>query len=136
MMSLPNQVVFIQFHPVVYMVKLNIEMSMASLISKLAKDKTTGFAFNSNSHTDYGRSGNRSRPGMGTELQSFHQVGIQSVPQDKGAESALNNGYGIHRRTDVEVRIENEDSDERRADGSSERTYRVDDEEGLTSNAK
>ena len=36
-MSLPNQVVYIQFHPVTYMVKLNIEMSMASLISRLAR---------------------------------------------------------------------------------------------------
>jgi hypothetical protein len=35
-MSLPNPVVYIQFHPVTYMVKLNIEMSMASLIIRLA----------------------------------------------------------------------------------------------------
>lgn len=37
LMSLPNQVVYVQFHPVAYMVKLNIEMSMASLISRLAR---------------------------------------------------------------------------------------------------
>lgn len=37
LMSLPNQVVYVQFHPVTYMVKLNIEMSMASLISRLAR---------------------------------------------------------------------------------------------------
>jgi len=36
-MSLPNQVVYVQFHPVAYTVKLNIEMSMASLISRLAR---------------------------------------------------------------------------------------------------
>lgn len=36
-MSLPNQVVYIQFHPVAYMVKLNIEMSMADLITRLAR---------------------------------------------------------------------------------------------------
>jgi hypothetical protein len=38
-MFLKNQVVFVQFHPVVYMVKLNIEMSMASLIVRLARGK-------------------------------------------------------------------------------------------------
>ncbi len=38
LMSLPNQVVYVQFHPVAYMVKLNIEMSMANLIKKLARD--------------------------------------------------------------------------------------------------
>jgi len=39
LMFLPNQVVYIQFHPVVYMVKLNIEMSMASLVVRLAQGK-------------------------------------------------------------------------------------------------
>jgi len=34
-MSLKNQVVYIQFHPVAHVVKLNIEMSMASLIAKI-----------------------------------------------------------------------------------------------------
>lgn len=37
---LKNQVVYIQFHPVVYMVKLNIEMSMASLVVRLAQGKS------------------------------------------------------------------------------------------------
>ncbi|KAK8085868.1 hypothetical protein PG997_007139 [Apiospora hydei] len=37
LMFLPNQVVFIQFHPVTYIVKLNIEMAMANLIRKLAQ---------------------------------------------------------------------------------------------------
>lgn len=36
-MSLPNQDVFILFHPVVYLSKMNIEMTMASLIVKLAR---------------------------------------------------------------------------------------------------
>lgn len=36
-MSLPNPEVFILFHPLVYTAKLNIEMTMASLIVKLAR---------------------------------------------------------------------------------------------------
>jgi hypothetical protein len=36
LMSLKNQLVYIQFHPVTYMVKLNIEMTMAHLITKIA----------------------------------------------------------------------------------------------------
>lgn len=36
LMSLKNGVVYIQFHPLVYIVKLNIEMSMAALITKIA----------------------------------------------------------------------------------------------------
>ncbi len=55
LMSLPNQVVYIQFHPVAYMVKLNIELSMASLITKLAyRGLSDDFYSNSLSYPDDG----------------------------------------------------------------------------------
>jgi hypothetical protein len=38
LMRLSNPMVYTQFHPVAYMVKLNIEMTMASLIKKIAQD--------------------------------------------------------------------------------------------------
>ncbi|KAL0578777.1 hypothetical protein V5O48_003230 [Marasmius crinis-equi] len=38
MMSLHNDFVYMQFHPVAYIVKLNIEMAMGNLITKVAKD--------------------------------------------------------------------------------------------------
>lgn len=37
MMSLQNPLLYMQFHPVAYMIKLNIEMSMAHLIGKIAR---------------------------------------------------------------------------------------------------
>src|ERR1700730_13349752 len=37
LMHLKNPMVYTQFHPVAYMVKLNIEMTMASLIKKIAQ---------------------------------------------------------------------------------------------------
>lgn len=49
-MSLPNQVVYIQFHPVAYMVKLNIEMSMADLITRLARGENNDAHLPSTSH--------------------------------------------------------------------------------------
>ncbi|KAI0970223.1 hypothetical protein F4678DRAFT_133241 [Xylaria arbuscula] len=39
MMSLPNTFVYMQFHPLAYIVKLNIELSMADLIAKIARMK-------------------------------------------------------------------------------------------------
>lgn len=42
MMSLPNTFVYMQFHPVAYIVKLNIEMSMADLITKVARLHDSG----------------------------------------------------------------------------------------------
>ncbi|KAL0578213.1 hypothetical protein V5O48_003788 [Marasmius crinis-equi] len=38
MMSLRNDFVYMQFHPAAYIVKLNIEMAMGNLITKVAKD--------------------------------------------------------------------------------------------------
>ncbi|KAH8585399.1 hypothetical protein B0O99DRAFT_474424, partial [Bisporella sp. PMI_857] len=37
MMSLPNTFIYVQFHPLAYIVKLNIELSMADLISKIVR---------------------------------------------------------------------------------------------------
>lgn len=39
MMSLPNTVIYIQFHPLVYLIKLHIEMNVAELIAKIVKAK-------------------------------------------------------------------------------------------------
>ncbi|OLN89933.1 hypothetical protein CCHL11_10391 [Colletotrichum chlorophyti] len=42
MMSLNNTFVYMQFHPLAYMVKLKIEMSMAELIGKVARKRDLG----------------------------------------------------------------------------------------------
>nr|XP_036575585.1 uncharacterized protein CTRU02_14504 [Colletotrichum truncatum]KAF6782174.1 hypothetical protein CTRU02_14504 [Colletotrichum truncatum] len=42
MMSLHNTFVYMQFHPLAYMVKLKIEMSMAELIGKVARKRDMG----------------------------------------------------------------------------------------------
>ncbi|KAI0444765.1 hypothetical protein F4803DRAFT_510436 [Xylaria telfairii] len=39
MMSLPNTFVYMQFHPLAYIVKLNIELSMADLIGRIARSR-------------------------------------------------------------------------------------------------
>lgn len=51
-MSIPNGFVYAIFHPLAYLVKLNIEMSMAHLIKKIAMDSSHGsdLCIISNSH--------------------------------------------------------------------------------------
>lgn len=39
LMFIPNHLVLTRFHPVAYMIKLNIEISMASLIRNIATSK-------------------------------------------------------------------------------------------------
>ncbi|THZ36890.1 hypothetical protein D6C90_06870 [Aureobasidium pullulans] len=61
MMSLKNSFVYMQFHPLAYIVKLNIEMTMSELISKVARAQNNphGAVMPSTSTGD--RSGGRSR---------------------------------------------------------------------------
>ncbi|KAK1512415.1 uncharacterized protein CCOS01_14655 [Colletotrichum costaricense] len=153
LMSLPNQVVYIQFHPVAYMVKLNIEMSMASLITRLAKDQDSGFRFNSLSYSQGHSRGHRTNPtGLDNGhnghhetggLKSFHRASVGAVPEDRNLEAIREARTGIHRRVDVEVRVESHSPKSNPASSFSGRNddaasgssfYRVDDEDSLTSN--
>ncbi|KAF4456394.1 hypothetical protein F53441_1464 [Fusarium austroafricanum] len=73
MMSLPNDIVYVQFHPLAYLVKLHIEMNMADLIIKVVK------ASNNGDYPDY--SGSRSNPTNPTQKQkSSRQTGKSKVP--------------------------------------------------------
>ncbi|KAF5679234.1 hypothetical protein FHETE_975 [Fusarium heterosporum] len=128
LMSLPNQTVFIQFHPVVYLVKLNIEMSMASLITQLARKKMTDELYPSlsysatpkgqtNHDTEHGESNNA--PGFGASFQMTHKSKAASKSGDSLDElsdiSDLPNG--IHRQ--IEVTIESEAGEQDRAAGKT-----------------
>ncbi|KAF2188033.1 hypothetical protein K469DRAFT_737762 [Zopfia rhizophila CBS 207.26] len=109
LMSLPNQIVYIQFHPVAYMVKLNIEMSMASLVVRLARGKTENDMYdNFHSSTDP-RSQQRSThnfPNPRLQNNSFPlqstATGLKKHQKNDSEES----GFGIHCRTDVNVTVE------------------------------
>lgn len=60
MMSLPNSFVYVQFHPLVYLLKLHIEMNMADLIGKVvrASNNQDSNDYSSRSRTT-GKSGSR-----------------------------------------------------------------------------
>lgn len=109
LMSLPNQVVYVQFHPVAYMVKLNIEMSMASLITRLAKSQDSGFSFNSLTYSQRHRTrrndnhGSQS-PGIGPK--SFHKASVQAMPSDREFHAMQDSPPGIHQRFDVDIRVD------------------------------
>ncbi|RYP78791.1 hypothetical protein DL769_003127 [Monosporascus sp. CRB-8-3] len=65
MMSLKNTFVYMQFHPLAYMVKLHIEMSMAELIGNVAKerDSASGPMYNRTFDGTNSRSGGGTRRG-------------------------------------------------------------------------
>lgn len=78
LMSMRNEVVYIQFHPVAYMVKLNIEMSMASLITKIALNSVE--ARNNEFMVDNSSSRNHSQSQSHFQAscaRSHHAIGLQ-----------------------------------------------------------
>ncbi|CAF3532397.1 unnamed protein product [Fusarium graminearum] len=113
LMSLPNQVVFIQFHPVAYMVKLNIEMSMAKLITRLAKGENSDDYYPSLSHSGRGRSTNRLEDAPWTNgvnnVQLTHRSKVVAGDSDDDLPGMPrnHNGPGIHQRTEFQVTVEN-----------------------------
>jgi hypothetical protein len=56
LMSLSNALLYMQSHPVAYMIKLNIEMSMAHLIGKIARSQAGGMSYSDPTHST-GRKG-------------------------------------------------------------------------------
>ncbi|KAJ4301199.1 hypothetical protein N0V90_003290 [Kalmusia sp. IMI 367209] len=66
MMSLPNDLVYVQFHPLSYIIKLNIELCMADLISKVVRKRD---------RTDKPHEhDSSSNPSQGTELATRSQT--------------------------------------------------------------
>ncbi|KAI4650726.1 hypothetical protein J4E93_003083 [Alternaria ventricosa] len=72
-MSIPNSFVYIQFHPLAYLVKLNIEMTMANLIKRIAisTSRKTGMA--SIAH-EFKSSSNQSTTGHRTGGTNTHKA--------------------------------------------------------------
>ncbi|KAH8198276.1 hypothetical protein TruAng_007574 [Truncatella angustata] len=107
LMSLPNQVVYIQFHPVAYMVKLNIEMSMASLITHLARNGSNDVHMGTLSESDRRRqfgtdeNGTSATRARDIGLKSFTRSRVQHDPDDVDP----SHSGGIQRTREVNVTI-------------------------------
>ena len=126
-MFLKNQVVYIQFHPVVYMVKLNIEMSMASLIVRLAQGKTENDAdpeeFGSSTGPSNSQSVRRSK--AKPQFQSFQLTSAKGGGRSKiHSRNDSDESLGqIHRTTELNVVVEHVDLKEGGSGGSSRSSH-------------
>ncbi|KAH7128209.1 hypothetical protein B0J11DRAFT_264623 [Dendryphion nanum] len=132
LMFLKNQVVYVQFHPVVYMVKLNIEMSMASLVVRLARGKSENDMypeqFGTSSHPTHSETGGRSggRPHQRSQdphqFQSFQLTSVKEIKSERPAKNDSDESLSmgdIHCRTDLNVVVEHVDNTKEREEASS-----------------
>lgn len=125
LMFLRNQIVYIQFHPVTYMVKLNIEMTMASLVVRLAR----GQSENDMDMHDFGQSSSvpdkhsHVNPRFSTNQQrSFHLASATGAATGHQKNGSDNDFGGIHFRTDFHViseELPTKDSSSKRSSKSS-----------------
>ncbi|KEY74433.1 hypothetical protein S7711_04471 [Stachybotrys chartarum IBT 7711] len=145
LMSLQNQVVYIQFHPVAYMVKLNIEMSMAKLITRLAKRGAADDDYPSMSASNHvnNRMNGQSQSDRwagGNGIQMTHQSKVVSGGSDEnlpGRPDATESKSGIRRRMSIEVTVESSPKGQDPFIGWEEAGHRpkhVEDEMPLTKN--
>ena len=99
-----------RFHPVTYLTKLNIEMSLANLIARLAQKGNNDVHFNSLSYTggqhrSQGRANQHSDPAdHEVALKSFTQSRIRAERQDGDSDDSVA-AAGIQKRLDVEVTV-------------------------------
>ncbi|KAH8649176.1 hypothetical protein BX600DRAFT_111336 [Xylariales sp. PMI_506] len=143
LMSLPNQVVYIQFHPVAYMVKLNIEMSMASLITRLARGQNNDVNMNSLSETDQRRQygtqshhdNSRSHERTGNNNnKAFPRSAVRSMGGDEEQQYRTSTIKGIKRTFDVNVTIDEPGPNDNVAKGLAVGFGSMEDEMSLTHN--
>ncbi|KAK5999746.1 hypothetical protein QM012_005152 [Aureobasidium pullulans] len=123
LMSLPNGIVFVQFHPVAYMVKLNIEMSMADMIIKVARSNEQDMNFNSSSQgTPYPATLNTQK----SQAHTFHEGDCHGTPKNvintafvghnRSNEDIREDIHGIKRQTEVQVYVGDSESEDRSID--------------------
>ncbi|RYP45540.1 hypothetical protein DL768_008132 [Monosporascus sp. mg162] len=103
-MSLGNGFIYVQFHPLVYLLKLHIEMNMAELIVKVAQ-KAENRSRDSRHTSSNGHSEDSRRARVATLITSKHSH--QPLPGEipGGEEGKLNNGI---QRT-IETRVVHHD---------------------------
>ena len=109
-MFLKNGMVYTQFHPVAYMVKLNIEMTMASLIKKIAlasiserEGRSMGYA---NEYASHGGSHNHTNTGSRAVKSGNHTFASSQGRKSPDAHIELADRH-IYTKTTVKVTDEN-----------------------------
>ncbi|KAI4717071.1 hypothetical protein E4T48_06694 [Aureobasidium sp. EXF-10727] len=111
MMSLRNSFVYMQFHPLAYIVKLNIEMTMSELISKVARAQNNphGAVMPSTSTGDH--SGGRSRTTRTVDDKTLTQSKIHAFTgRSEDMEMGILENTGPPHNNNLHTQIEADNS--------------------------
>lgn len=110
-MSLGAGFVYVQFHPLVYILKLHIELNMADLIAKIVKMENGGsYPSGSNPVAGYGgKSGGAGQTGTagttphnGADPRGFHMATLITANRDF-ADDEPQDAKGIHKTVETVI---------------------------------
>ncbi|KAG9815435.1 hypothetical protein KCU63_g19501, partial [Aureobasidium melanogenum] len=114
MMSLKNSFVYMQFHPLAYIVKLNIEMTMSELISKVARAQNNPHGAVMASTSTGTRSGGRSRATRTGDDKTLTQSKINAFTgrsEDMEMGILENTGPPHHNNLHTQIEADNSSTD-------------------------
>ncbi|KAG9756849.1 hypothetical protein KCU73_g4711, partial [Aureobasidium melanogenum] len=114
MMSLKNSFVYMQFHPLAYIVKLNIEMTMSELISKVARAQNNPHGAVMASTSTGTRSGGRSRVTRTGDDKTLTQSKINAFTgrsEDMEMGILENTGPPHHNNLHTQIEADNSSTD-------------------------
>jgi hypothetical protein len=101
-MSIGQGFVYVQFHPLVYFLKLHIEMNMADLIAKIVRVESGSYAS--------GSGGPSGHTGGKTDQRGFNMTATFTAKAQAQQNSSSNDngtgryeGEGIHRKVETEI---------------------------------
>ena len=104
-MSLPNGFVYVQFHPLVYLLKLHIEMNMADLIGKVVRASNQDGTHDYSSRSRTAQTGSRPHPSrFGANItNTHHRTHIELGDEDEMELKERENLEGIKKTVVTEI---------------------------------
>ncbi|KAI5465369.1 hypothetical protein BGZ63DRAFT_469662 [Mariannaea sp. PMI_226] len=107
MMSLPNDIVYVMFHPLAYLVKLHIEMNMAELITKVVKASNDGYDYSGSLSRTTGNKSSKTGQSTNRRGNSIFPNGHVTFVEGGGEDIELPNRdvHGIQKTTTTQVVI-------------------------------
>lgn len=109
-MSIGQGFTYVQFHPLVYLLKLHIELNMADLIAKIVRTDGGSYASGSGGQSA-GQAASERRGGL--KMTTFVTTATKSRPEEdaKDAEKNAYAGGGIHRTIETKIVRDEPDND-------------------------
>lgn len=116
-MPLGNGLVYLVFHPLVYLLKLHIELNLTDLLAKIVR---VAEGHSTHSEDSKGRTG---KSGTGTHTGGTRMATLITANRDRDHPEAEDIGKGIQKTVETEIRYTKDESDAASGTGSTNQLF-------------